>query len=750
MSIPFNTLPNKNKVAAFLKRSICKNIHIATQTPDGLPRGRYFGDDAEGAAFYICERNEAGQNAYWTVNQVRQGCQKKPSKADIVAARFAHSDIDPPKDGGPFDKCKIRAELNSLAYPPSFIIDSGSGLQAFWRLDEGADLDEVEALNKAIKARFKADGVHNIDRLMRVPWTTNWPSKAKRSLGRVPVQSRILDEDTGTSFSLAKLRESFGAAHEAISPASPAPDVLIDFGAVEMLTQEDLGFPPPSRLRQLLLDPKNIDRSADTFAFSCEALRLGFSHQQIAGFLLNPDNPISAHALDQPDPERAVHRVITNATVALGSAAAPAITKEMFWWVGPQGEGLFMPTRELWPASTINGALGKINSAPASHWLSQNRLASQMVWAPGQDIIVSDKLMQSGSWCPMPGAKAVNTYRPALVQEGGDSAQASRWLDLVERIYPKEAEHLIDCLAHRVQYPAVKLNHAIVLGGNQGIGKDSMLEPVKQAVGAWNWADISPTQAMGRFNGFLKSIVLRISEARDLGDADRYAFYDRAKTWICAPPDVHMIDEKNRREYPAQNVTFVIITTNRQDSLHLEPDDRRYFVAWSELNKEDFPTDYWPGYYRWLNDEGGLSHVAAYLKERDLSGFDPKAPPPKTEAFHAIMHAGQPIETGLMADVFERLGWPDAVTIRDIEKKATGKFHGWLQSVSNAKRIAHRLRDCGYELERNPERKDGRWKIGDGNVSVYTRTTLSKAERLSAVRKLQSPTAIVDDDDFLS
>ena len=35
---------------------------------------------------------------------------------------------------------------------------------------------------------------------------------------------------------------------------------------------------------------------------------------------------------------------------------------------------------------------------------------------------------------------------------------------------------------------------------------------------------------LGRFNGFLKSVVLRVNEARDLGDVNRYQFYDHLKT----------------------------------------------------------------------------------------------------------------------------------------------------------------------------------------------------------------------------
>ena len=82
-----------------------------------------------------------------------------------------------------------------------------------------------------------------------------------------------------------------------------------------------------------------------------------------------------------------------------------------------------------------------------------------------------------------------------------------------------------------------------------GIGKDTILEPVKYAVGPWNFNDVSPTHMLGRFNGFVKSVVLRVNEARDLGDVDRYAFYDHMKVYTAAPPDVLRCDEKNLREH---------------------------------------------------------------------------------------------------------------------------------------------------------------------------------------------------------
>jgi hypothetical protein len=84
----------------------------------------------------------------------------------------------------------------------------------------------------------------------------------------------------------------------------------------------------------------------------------------------------------------------------------------------------------------------------------------------------------------------------------------------------------------------------LVLGGAPGIGKDSLLEPAKYAVGPWNFSEVSPKNILARFNGFLKSVILGVSEARDLGDFDRFAFYEATKIYTAAPPDVLRVDEK--------------------------------------------------------------------------------------------------------------------------------------------------------------------------------------------------------------
>ena len=218
--------------------------------------------------------------------------------------------------------------------------------------------------------------------------------------------------------------------------------------------------------------------------------------------------------------------------------------------------------------------------------------------------------LQYGGWIERPGNRVFNLYLPPIITPTSGSVEP--WLAHVKRVYPGEADHILKWLAHRVQKPNEKINHALVLGGAQGIGKDTILEPLKHAVGPWNFTEVSPQQVLRRFNGFVKSVILRVSEARDLGEVDRFSFYDHMKSYIAAPPDVLRVDEKHIREYSVINVCGVVITTNHKtDGIYLPADDRRHYVAWSHLTRDDFPNEYWKDLYRWYEVDG-TQHVTHF------------------------------------------------------------------------------------------------------------------------------------------
>ena len=228
---------------------------------------------------------------------------------------------------------------------------------------------------------------------------------------------------------------------------------------------------------------------------------------------------------------------------------------------------IFLPTRAPWPADSVDRQFpdrialldkngepvlikgGKHDGEPvtisASEWLDINKPVHQMTWAPGMGLVIKDGVVADGGWIDKPGANTLNLYRPPRLK--AKRGKVKPWLDHIKRIYPKDADHIIKFLAQRVQRPADKTNHALLLGGLQGIGKDTLLEPMKRIVGPWNFAEIRPTDLVENFNGFVKSVILRVSEARDQGEGNRYAAYDHIKIYTAAPPDTLRVNEKYLR-----------------------------------------------------------------------------------------------------------------------------------------------------------------------------------------------------------
>jgi hypothetical protein len=440
--------------------------------------------------------------------------------------------------------------------------------------------------------------------------------------------------------------------------------------------------------------------------------------------------------LQVPDHTREALDALVNALPEYEPTDAPAeaYTVDDFIAYLPAHQYIYTPTGELWPAASVDAKVGPIDGIKASRWLDQNKCVAQMTWAPGMPAVIADKTVKDSGWIDKPGVAVFNLYRPPVLVPG-DATAAGPWVDHVRRVYPVDAEHIINYLAHRVQRPHEKVNHGLVLGGAPGVGKDTLIEPVKRAVGPWNVAEISPVQVLGRFNGFIKSVILRISEARDLGEMNRFSFYEHLKAFLAAPPDVLRCDEKNLREHAVFNVMGVIITSNRKDSFYLPADDRRHYVAWTDATQGDFTEAYWRELWGWY-DAGGDRHVAAYLAQHDLSIFDPKRPPAKTDAFWEIVETNRAPENSELDDVLDELKRPDVVTLSIVRAMATGDLLEWFSDRKNSRQIPHRLGDCGYVSVRNMTAKDGLWVVGGKRQSIYAKADLSVRDRYDAAAAL--------------
>jgi len=118
-----------------------------------------------------------------------------------------------------------------------------------------------------------------------------------------------------------------------------------------------------------------------------------------------------------------------------------------------------------------------------------------------------------------------------------------------------------------------------------------------------------------------------------------------------------------------------------------------------------------------------------------ISGFDAKAPPPKTAACWAIADANRAPEDAELADVLDKMGNPDATTIEKIASMADGEIQLWIMDRKNRRQIPHRLEGCGYVQIRNDAAKDGLWKIRGARQVIYAKNSLTIRDRFLAARK---------------
>ena len=111
---------------------------------------------------------------------------------------------------------------------------------------------------------------------------------------------------------------------------------------------------------------------------------------------------------------------------------AESVSLEDFYAHMPSHQYIFMPTREPWPASSVNSRIGKVTAAGkdgkplldnagkkilvlASDWLDKNKPVEQMTWAPGFPEIIVDRLIAEGGWIHRPKVSCLNLYRPATL-----------------------------------------------------------------------------------------------------------------------------------------------------------------------------------------------------------------------------------------------------------------------------------------------------------------------------------------------
>ena len=401
-----------------------------------------------------------------------------------------------------------------------------------------------------------------------------------------------------------------------------------------------------------------------------------------------------------------------------------------FVYYGPGNNFIYRPTISYWIAGAVDAAVSPVNIdgklQKASEWLKANQLCTSLTQDPAiEEDYIKGYDCRNGEIVSVPGAAMFNSYRKPTI-ELGDARLASPFVEHVQRIFNKagDADQFLNYMAHRVQRPEEKPRFALLIAGGQGVGKDTAVEFCCPAIGVWNVANIDPAAFESNFNEFAASTLVRISEAANLHEMSKWAFNERTKVLIAGSPDVCQINPKYGQKYSVRMYCGVIITTNHLASgIYIPPDDRRYDVIEAatmdemglrdERKRREYFSDLWDWFLA-----GGSNHIAAYLHERDLSDFSASNGQRKTDAHRTVVAGGMSGDQWL-DDIIDELGEPDGLRADWLITKAVaaGEKDGDVK-----RKLANSIGRLGYVLFKNPNIKDGRWKIGGKKVTVYVKT----------------------------
>lgn len=291
------------------------------------------------------------RNLYYHVNPPRdENASQKLKRTDVLGVFYFHVDVDPSAEGEKAGEDYRKAALGLVRNPPkpipapTFIIFTGGGFQALWKLQEPIDLDgTMEAAEKAklynveIERLFKENGgglcktdnCHNIDRLLRLPGTLNVPSALKISRGRdaKPTEAKLVLHEAKNVWPLSAFAKA--SVTKATTPASTrsasqgaaADDVPIgSHPPVEHLSFLDQ-WNVPTRVKTVVAmgrdadRPKKGDDSRSAWLFDVIGNLIRHAVPDAVIYALITDNrwQIAESVLDKKDPHGYATRQIEKA-----------------------------------------------------------------------------------------------------------------------------------------------------------------------------------------------------------------------------------------------------------------------------------------------------------------------------------------------------------------------------------------------------------------------------------------------------
>jgi hypothetical protein len=285
--------------------------------------------------------------------------------------------------------------------------------------------------------------------------------------------------------------------------------------------------------------------------------------------------------------------------------------------------------------------------------------------------------------------KAPPPIAPGVVSD----SDIAPWLDHMAYLIDRPAERaiLFDWMAYLIQHQDQKPNWGVLVGGAHGIGKSTMLAPVREALGYINCREIGPVDLASGYTGWLAETKLFVVE--EMHTFERKETMQRLKGFLADPPHTLQINPKFGKQFEIPNLCAGVFFTNHDNALAIERGERRFFVLWSDAQPRE------PAYYTKLMawyKAGGAAKAARWLLNRDVTAFDAKAPAPTTAAGEAMRQSTRSLLDEWIEDGIEHgegVFSTNLVAVEEVRRMIPDEVAG--RQAPTGARISSALRRAG-------------------------------------------------------
>jgi len=636
------------KAADFL-RNYCKSEFIALAAINPDPKGQsgdYIGvsvnpSDSVTILDFLSE-HDGQRNLYFHVNPVRDVSIKKASLKDVASVNYFHVDLDPRSGADLAEEqkriAKLLSELPRDDIPaPTYIVFSGGGYQAFWRLQEPvilngeSDAHELGLYNQQLSLVLGAvDACHSVDHLMRLPWTVNLPNARKRAKGRVETIATLIRADEESVY----LRGDFKQAKKVGSPQllPESNDVVrLDGAVVKIKSLDQLDeYKVSPRVKQLITEGQvgdelktRKDTSRSSWLFDCVLRLVEFKVPDhiIYGIITDPTWKISESVIERPDLDRYARRQIKRAHDQAENPLLREMNDQYCIITHITGAG----TRIVYEFLDSDGTLrwNFISKQDFELRFENTKVQVGNKFVPAAKWWLSHRERRQyrgmGFYPKKEEPADFNMWKGFAVKPVRGDCQP--YLDHVRNVICSgnldHYNYLLDWLANTVQNPDRPGRVAVVLRGKQGTGKGVFVQNFGALFGTHYVYASSPNQIVGQFTAHLNyCVVLFADEAFFAGDKKHESSLKALIT-----EEQRTSEAKFQDAVTVPNYIHLLMASNSDWVVPADAESRRFFV----LNVSDDrmqDTVYFNALQKFMVEQGGREALFDFLLSRDISKFN--------------------------------------------------------------------------------------------------------------------------------